>query len=276
MIKKFYNEQLDIVTIINDIQNTITEYLPTVYTRELPEFASTGQYFLTLDHAYDAKMNQLRLIESLFIALKPLYEDIQSIKIIVYQKSPKRTILLINSNSDDGRSMYLAKTGLLCENRGLPLPALLISTLSIPLDILNIAITEISRKEFARQYIYYVGCHGYMRYPEWHYYLDPRDGDERHGFVSDVREQSYNTYIAKYWRERESSGCLLDSHCKNDGRNVCCDSAPHHLCRERNNRDCIDLNECQCSCDKCEEGEDDHQCSTPDEWLCFKHWKPPV
>lgn len=124
--------------------------------------------------------------------------------------------------------------------------------------ITNIAITMVPDSIFARQWVNYVGCHGYMLYPEWHCY-DKYD-------VLTVREMSFNTYISKYWKEREETGCTL----KQD-----CDCATlthmHHFCRRHGNVNCKELTACLCDCDNCMDNDaDTHVCLEPKEYLCFK------
>jgi hypothetical protein len=251
-----------IASLCFDIESIIMEYLPRMHCQTLQRPSFSGRYFVTVDHLHEMKESD---VATNFLQQIAQHTSTQTfhwmgLSCIVYRHSKRRVFVLINGG---GYDRFVDSCGLLQEPNNLALQTVLRSGFTLSFDLDNVAVTELTDKDFAQQWIHYVGCHAYQKYPEYSI-VSILDGQVEVGCVG---ETSYFTYIAKYWKQyREKHGCFSSS---------CMKHAAHHWCRERNLSSCVFLRECQCNCETCDPNlGGPHSCSTPSAMLCFVNWNP--
>lgn len=276
IINEIYGAPLKFVMENRDVRLIILNYLPTVRVKSLPAHAQTGRYFITIDSS--KLVNEYDFSKQWMLSLaNQSTSTLEDLNWIFYHSNRNRTFVLLNSGSQEetAESKYPNKRGTLVSPPIVEIQDLLMSLVTFD-DLLNLAITELDDHQFAHQWIHYVGCHGYMLYPEWVFYA-------YNSTVFCQREKSFNTYIGRYWKKRQEAGCELPHQglCSQQ-ENICCHDAMHHYCREKNKTQCTELRECRCTCENCENAElqhnnhsTPHNCLTPDQWLCFNNWNPP-
>ena len=131
---------------IKDLRRLVIQYLPTVF---IDAQLQTGQYCLTIDHTQKV-ISEGQFVESLHKYLQPSTSVSGYItKLIVFQDhSRSRLFILI----DSGFTMADLSNGLWVKKVAITPETLLSSALSLPYNIRNVAITELSRFDFKQQY----------------------------------------------------------------------------------------------------------------------------
>lgn len=266
---RWYRDQigavLDGVLPIFGVLQIVYEYMTRICIQNYGRSIwSTGRYILSLHHK-DVPWDDVQKQSEWHLQLATILLQFSSESCLFYDSNSKQTIVLLNlsGSCSTNRQIRISPQGHL-RPVSTHIRLLMRRLIYLPDHVYQITGTELEDMFFARQWVEYVGCHGYKQYPQYRY-------SHRDRKVIQERENTDfpNHFISAAWKERTVERfCTLRFDCDCD---ILDEITPlHHFCRGCGNRDCEIQIECRCYCESCTcEPIHTRPCKQPELRLCY-------